>query len=142
MDHHLGVPLPVGVQHGGQLGEAQGFDGPDVESSVQLPGVRNGEPGLVHLLEHVVGVLQKLHAPGGQRDVLPDPVKQSGVQLILQLPDLHRHRRLGVPQALRSPGKTFQLCHLNKRAELPQLHAKPLLLPPQEASLNFFKSSY
>ena len=138
MDHHLGVPLPIGVQRSGQLGEAQGLNGPDVEPSVQLPGVRNGEAGLVHLLEHVVGVLQKLYAPGGQRDVLPDPVKQSGVQLLLQLPDLHRHRRLGVPQALRRPGKAFQLCHLNKCTELPQLHAKPLLLPPQEVIVEFF----
>ena len=66
MDHHLGMPLPIGVQRGGQLGEAQGFDGPDVEPPMQLPGVRNGEPGLVYLLKHIVGVLQKLYAPGSQ----------------------------------------------------------------------------
>ena len=127
VDHHLGVLLPVAAQDGGQLGKAQGLDGPQVQPPVEGPRLGDGQPGLVHLVEHVVGVCQKLLPLGGQGDVLSDPVKQPGVQLLLQLADLHRHRRLGVPQALRRPGEALEPGHLDKRVKLPQFHGR--LLP-------------
>lgn len=58
----------------------------------------------------------------GQPDVLADAVEQLGVQLLLQLFDLHRHRRLGITQLSGGFGKILQLRYAHKGNNVPNLH--------------------
>ncbi len=87
---------------------------------------------MVHLLDNVVGALQKLPPLAGEHHPLVHPVKQAHVELLLQQADLHRHRRLGVAQAGRRLGKALKLGHPDKGGDLPQFHANFPLSPQIE----------
>ena len=56
---------------------------------------------MVHLLHNVVGAFQKLEPLAGEGYPFVHPVKQAHMQFLFQLADLHRHGRLGIPQACR-----------------------------------------
>ena len=76
-----------------------------------------------------LGNFQEFHGVGdeprpvfGQLDPLSDPLKELCAQLLLQLLDLYRHRRLGIAQLLSRPGKALQFGHPQEGSYRSQFH--------------------
>ena len=89
-----------------------------------LPAERGRVARRAHRAHDLIGV--KCERPTGVRE--PDapwrPVEQANAQLVLELPDLDRHRRLGISQALSRLGKGAVLDDGQECLDVPQLHGQ------------------
>ncbi len=73
-------------------------------------------------IQDLLGVFGEDLAGGGERDLGSQPVKERGIQLLLELANLRADRRLRAVTRLRRFGETLQADNFEKRVQLIQIH--------------------
>ena len=81
-------------------GSADGLDCTDCQRSCQIGGLGDSSFGAGQFLHNRRGIFIKNHALSGQRGLFADPVKQIGIQLLLEILDLNCDGGLGISQDL------------------------------------------
>lgn len=117
-DVRIGAPELLD-DRGEEIGD-HGLNGADDEAALHLSGYEL--LGAVVQGENFHETVEQLLSRGGELHMPAVALEQAGVVLQLQLLDLLRDAGLGIAQLLRGLGEAVASCHLDKRAQIIELH--------------------
>ena len=101
LHRHLGVLLPEQTDHPGHQIGARGLARPhDQRAAFEVVQVLEGAAGLLALAQDPIAVAQQQVTGFGELGLATTPIKQGNIELLLQVLDLQRDRRLGDVEAV------------------------------------------